>query len=443
MKQEHWETRRFNESKNRRNEHRTPYQRDRARILHSAAFRRLQAKTQVLGIGMNDFYRTRLTHSLEVSQIGTGIISQLKDKYPALLHLFDSDSLIESLCLSHDIGHPPFGHGGETALNYMMRNHGGFEGNGQTFRILTCLEPYTTDYGMNLTRRSLLGVLKYPVSYDNLFNAYTLDEVKNYRQLKPVDWPVVKGVYNHDKDTLDWVLSPLSRSDRDLFLKPKSITQNHHMRSQFKSFDCSVMELADDIAYAVHDLEDAIVMGIVKPEHWEQHVRLKIADSSNQWIKSEIVNLSDKLFSTHNHIRKNAIGTLVNSLVTAIDIENNDSFEEPLLRYNAVMQDEYFNVLLALKDLVYCWVIRRPEIQMLEFKGQQIVMELFEAIASDPERLLPYSTQEKWHECVKQHGCGMRVISDYISGMTDDFAGRLYQQLFSPRSSALLEIGPH
>ena len=441
--QEYWNSRRFQENSNRRNDHRTPFQRDRARILHSAAFRRLQAKTQVLGIGMNDFYRTRLTHSLEVSQIGTGIISQLKDKNPNLVHLLDSDSLIESICLSHDIGHPPFGHGGETALNYMMRNYGGFEGNGQTFRIITCLEPYTTDYGMNLTRRSLLGVLKYPVIYQSLFQQYKIEEVANYRQLKPIDWPVVKGIYDHDKSVLDWVLAPLSEQDRDQFLTPIKLQAQHHKRSQFKSLDCSIMELADDIAYAVHDLEDAIVMGIVKPEHWHETVKLQISELDNQWIQNEIVNLSANLFSTEHHIRKNAIGTLVNSLVTAIDIEVNDQFDEPLLKYNAVMQPDYLIVLEALKSLVYKWVIKRPEIQMLEFKGQQIVMELFEAMASDPERLLPYSTQIKWRACIEQHGCGMRVISDYISGMTDDFAGRLYQQLFSPRSGAVIEIGPH
>ncbi|MBM7071341.1 deoxyguanosinetriphosphate triphosphohydrolase family protein [Shewanella sp. 202IG2-18] len=443
MTQNYWEHRRFTEENKRRKDHRTPYQRDRARVLHSAAFRRLQAKTQVLGIGMNDFYRTRLTHSLEVSQIGTGVISQLKDKYPNLDHLLCSDSLMETICLSHDIGHPPFGHGGETALNYMMRNYGGFEGNGQTFRILTCLEPYTPDYGMNLTRRTLLGVLKYPAAYHTLFQQYQLEEVINYRQLKPIDWPVVKGIYHHDRATLDWVLSPLSHEDRERFLTPAVVEGQHHKRTQYKSLDCSVMELADDIAYAVHDLEDAIVMGIVKPEHWNENVKQTISTLDNQWIRSEILNLSEKLFATEHHIRKNAIGTLVNSLVTSINIEIDDNFDEPLLKYNAVMQPDYYQVLNALKQLVYKWVIRRPEIQMLEFKGQQIVMELFEAIASDPERLLPYSTQEKWKACIEKHGCGMRVISDYISGMTDDFAGRLYQQLFSPKSGAIIEIGPH
>ncbi|WP_033933640.1 dGTP triphosphohydrolase, partial [Vibrio cholerae] len=154
-----WLARNNDEHKIRRNDHRSPFQRDRARILHSAAFRRLQAKTQVHGTSLNDFHRTRLTHSLEAAQIGTGIVAQIKLKQPEFRELLPSDSLIDSLCLAHDIGHPPYGHGGEIALNYMMRDHGGFEGNAQTFRIVTSLEPYTEHHGMNLSRRTLLGLL--------------------------------------------------------------------------------------------------------------------------------------------------------------------------------------------------------------------------------------------------------------------------------------------
>ena len=140
----------------------TPYQIDRARIIHSASFRRLQAKTQILGIGDSDFYRTRLTHSLEVAQLGFGITESLKAKFKfdeEKLDLLPSQNAIESICLAHDIGHPAFGHGGEVALNYCMINDGGFEGNGQTLRIVTKLAEYTPNNGMNLTRRTLLGLI--------------------------------------------------------------------------------------------------------------------------------------------------------------------------------------------------------------------------------------------------------------------------------------------
>ncbi|MCE9678749.1 deoxyguanosinetriphosphate triphosphohydrolase family protein [Shewanella sp. AS1] len=436
-----WHERQLSEQdKQRRNDHRSPYQRDRARILHSAAFRRLQAKTQVLGVGMNDFYRTRLTHSLEVSQIGTGICAQLKQKYPAQQPLLDSMSLIESLCLAHDIGHPPFGHGGEVALNYMMRSDGGFEGNGQTFRILTALEPYTQNHGMNLCRRTLLGILKYPACHSRLYQSPPRPEVDSYRQLKPAQWQPVKGIYDEDNAILDWVLAPLQAADKTRFISAHSLESNQHKRTQHKSLDCSIMELADDIAYAIHDLEDAIVMGIVTESMWQQDVAHLLKDNSDPWIAAECATIGTKLFSCEHHQRKDAIGTLVNGFVTAIIIEEDSEFNEPLLRYNAVLEPGFKDALNTLKQFVYKRVIRKPEIQMLEYKGQQIVMELFEAFASDPQRLLPLNTQERWL-AAQQNGCNeLRVIADYISGMTDEFAARLHQHLFSARTNSLIEL---
>ncbi|RPA30275.1 anti-phage deoxyguanosine triphosphatase [Shewanella frigidimarina] len=438
-----WQQRLLGEDKQRRNDHRSPYQRDRARILHSAAFRRLQAKTQVLGVGMNDFYRTRLTHSLEVSQIGTGITAQLRRKYPDLRYLLNSMSLIESICLAHDIGHPPFGHGGEVALNYMMRHHGGFEGNGQTFRILTRLEPYTPSWGMNLTRRTLLGVMKYPATYSQLYIDQLRPDIANHRQLKPSEWPPVKGLFDDDMPIIDWVLAALSASDRQLFI---SSEQSHthvdypHLKTRYKSFDCSIMELADDIAYAVHDLEDAIVMGIVNQHQWQRDVVGQLTEIKDEWLISEIAKIGDKLFSHEHHLRKDAIGTLVNGFVTAIGISTNPRFDEDLLKYNAELEPDFAAALHVLKQLVFKYVIRKPEIQMLEYKGQQIVMELFEAFASDPERLLPLNTRDRWLAERNDNNNPMRVIADYISGMTDEFAGRLHQQLFGSKTAGIMEL---
>ncbi|MFI7854956.1 dGTP triphosphohydrolase, partial [Acinetobacter baumannii] len=164
-----WSERRLKDEK-RQTDKRSEWARDYARIIHSSAFRRLQSKTQVLGLGESDFYRTRLTHSMEVSQIGVGITRWLKDKYDTneeIKSIIPSTALMSSICLAHDLGHPPFGHGGEVALNFCMRNYGGFEGNGQTLRILSTLDKYTEKNGLNPTRRLLLGVLKYPASYTN------------------------------------------------------------------------------------------------------------------------------------------------------------------------------------------------------------------------------------------------------------------------------------
>ena len=166
-----WEERRKQDLQ-RDDDVRNEWERDYARLIHSSAFRRLQSKTQVLGLGESDFYRTRLTHSMEVAQIGAGIVRWLKESRhkddKEIVDALPKLSLMNAICLAHDIGHPPFGHGGEVALNICMREHGGFEGNGQTLRILSRLDKYTDGYGMNPTRRLALGVLKYPVNYSNV-----------------------------------------------------------------------------------------------------------------------------------------------------------------------------------------------------------------------------------------------------------------------------------
>ena len=163
MKNSVWEERRSGKSLDRKDDPRTPFERDRARVIHSAAFRRLQSKTQILGTSEGDFHRTRLTHSMEVAQISRGLLLVVEKNQPYFQELLPSSALLETICLSHDLGHPPFGHGGEVALNSMLHKHGGFEANGQTLRLLTKLEAHTPKFGLDLTRRSLLGVIKYPV----------------------------------------------------------------------------------------------------------------------------------------------------------------------------------------------------------------------------------------------------------------------------------------
>mgnify|MGYP000559902657 CR=1 FL=1 len=437
---EQWLARRYKKVAQRLQDHRSPFQRDRARILHSAAFRRLQSKTQVMGSGQSDFYRTRLTHSLEAAQIGSGICAQLRQKYRDIPDnlILDDDTLIESICLAHDIGHPPFGHGGEIALNFMMRDYGGFEGNGQTFRIVSKLEPFSEGYGMNLSRRTLLGLIKYPQTLDNLQNEDKPLAPASFRQLKASEWHPPKGLYTDDLDVMQWVLSPLCESDRVLFQSFAEAT-NKHAKTRFKSFDCSIMELADDIAYGIHDLEDAIVTGVVNQADFDEHVIVALQALNDEWIVELSRTLSNKLFSQQHHQQKEAIGALVNYLITAIELvdlneKSNLSFEEPLLRFQAVHPSVAATVLKIFKNFVLRFVIKQTAIQQLEYRGQQIVMELFEALASDPLRLLPASTAQRWQEA-KLHGNNeFRVIADYVSGMTDDYATNLYQTLFVPSS---------
>ncbi|WP_019027507.1 anti-phage deoxyguanosine triphosphatase [Colwellia piezophila] len=448
-----WLARRLKKVTNRQQDHRDPFQRDRARILHSASFRRLQSKTQVMGSGQSDFYRTRLTHSLEAAQIGSGITTQLRFKSPELCAaLFPtSDSLIETICLAHDIGHPPFGHGGEIALNYMMRDHGGFEGNGQTLRIVARLETFSEHFGMNLTRRTLLGLMKYPQLIETLAKDSTRGSVSNFRQLKADDWHPPKGLYSDDQDIIDWVLEPLSTADRNLFqtmvcqnISLQSETSpeiNKHHKTRFKSLDCSIMELADDIAYGIHDLEDAIVTKVVNREDFEREVIKKLQKIDDAWLQEYSKTLTEKLFSDQHHLQKDAIGGLVNYLITAIKLtdlneQENIKFSEPLLRYNAVLSATTAQALQIFKEFVYYYVIKLTSLQRLEYRGQQIVMELFEALSSDPMRLLPTNSAKRWQVAVENKHNPQRIIADYIAGMTDDYATRLYQSLFNAHGAS-------
>jgi len=432
-----WLERRLKKVSQRQQDNRDPFQRDRARILHSAAFRRLQSKTQVMGSGKSDFYRTRLTHSLEASQIGSGITAQLRAKYPEECRklLPETDSLIESICLAHDIGHPPFGHGGEIALHYMMRDHGGFEGNGQTFRIVTKLEPFSEHHGMNLTRRTLLGLMKYPKTLEQLNQKNNGDIAHNHRQLDAHSWYPPKGLYNDDNETINWVLDPLSTQDRALFQQTKSIKNSHH-KTKFKSLDCSMMELADDIAYGIHDLEDAIVTNVVSQADFNEHVMTQLVQLDDKWLQQYCLNLSEKLFSEQRHLQKDAIGGLVNYLITSIKLTDLNhtlkgvTFSEPLLRYNATLPKATAQALQLFKDFVFNFVIRQTSIQRLEYRGQQIVMELFEALAYNPLRILPKNTKKRWQLAKETQGNHQRVIADYVAGMTDEYATRLYQTLF-------------
>lgn len=438
-----WIERRSQNEIIRANDTRDPYVRDRARMIHSASFRRLQAKTQVLGVGESDFYRTRLTHSMEVAQIGSGITKQLrkigKQSNESWLEHLPFESLIETICLAHDIGHPPFGHGGEVALNFMMRKHGGFEGNGQTLRILSKLDKHTESHGMDLTRRAMLGTIKYPAIYSKVFNdkhiCKTLSEesLANLKKIKANDWKPPKCIFDVDESILNWILEPFSNEDKEIFRKIKKVSkESKHHKTKYKSFDTSIMDLADDIAYGIHDLEDAISLKIVDKKSWDTEVLKGLIKSGSEFNNKDITALSKLLFSNKTFERKSAIGELVNWLITSIKVNKNEIFSHDFLKYNAKLSTEDNEALTIIKDYVVRRVIKSPEVQLLEYKGQQMIMEIFEALSSDPERLLPDFTKIIWKDAIKKNdtNMAMRTICDYIAGMTDDFATRIYKSLF-------------
>lgn len=407
------------------------FQRDRARIIHSSSFRSLQSKTQVLGLGESDFYRTRLTHSLEVAQVGSGICEWLRDQdsLKDYVELIPSFSLIEAICLAHDIGHSPFGHGGEVAMNTMMRNDGGFEANGQTLRILAHLGEYSSSSGLDLTRRTMLGTIKYPAYYSEVcrYPATTNDNPLNIDQ-----WSPPKCIYDSERDVLEWLLEPFSAADKTQFLSLDT-ERSGHARSQYKALDTSIMELADDIAYGVHDLEDALALNLVVRSEWDLQVVSVLEGLTANPITNKMDEFSRLLFSNNAKDRKHAVSRLVGYLIKSTTIEDSGEFEHPLLRLQARMEPTAYQILLLIKDFVMRHVIFRPELQMLQYKGQRVVVRLFEIFAANPGRLLPQPVYAQYE------AQGLRAIADYLSSMTDVSAGKLYHKLLSPTSGSIFD----
>ncbi|RBP77913.1 deoxyguanosinetriphosphate triphosphohydrolase family protein [Marinomonas rhizomae] len=436
-----WHERQSGHPESRNNDYRTPFQRDRARIIHSAAFRRLQSKTQILAIRQNDYSRTRLTHSLEVAQIGNGIVHQLKFSSPAdadFQSWLADDALIETVCLSHDIGHPPFGHGGEVALNYMMQNHGGFEGNAQSLRILGKRGSYSPTYGMDVTRRTLLGILKYPVLHANVVGKYP-EKPTNFRQFKASNWAPPKCVYQEEQELLNWIIQPFSQADKLLLQEVNQTTPDSHSKAKHASFDTSIMDLADDIAYGVHDLEDAIVLGMVTKDMWLEHLEPKLAALASPFLAENLNDIRTQLFSRQSHLRKEAIGSLVSWFITSCRVIEKTQFEHPLLRFQVGLPEGQRQALNLLKQFEMQHIIQRPEVQMLVYKGQQMLLEMFEAYSADPSRLLPREIANEWQKSQERGESGLRIICDYMASMTDDYASRMYNKLFVPSLGSVFE----
>ncbi|TFV40594.1 dNTP triphosphohydrolase [Bradyrhizobium frederickii] len=420
---------------------------DYGRVVHSGSFRRLQGKTQILNLGDSDFYRTRLTHSLEVAQIAGGVSRQLAKTYPdhPAIPYLPPLSLIQASGFSHDLGHPPFGHGGEVALNYCMRSAGGFEGNGQTLRILAKLENFSQEQGADLTRRSLLAILKYPVRFSQASNGEikpSLDErATSIRILDRSSCKPPKCYFDSEKDVVDWILDPLPPGDRMLFQEFDPMPGKHG-KARHKSFDCSIMDQSDDIAYGVHDLEDAVALGLVDERDFREHVseeasapfleslKLKYDKECGNDVYGYFVS---KLFSGGNW-RKRFIGRLVHHFVTNIEIVALGQFVEPLIRYRAHIKAPQRKFLDALQDLIEKKVIFSANVQHLEYKGQKLVVSVFEAFQSDPKQLLPSDVYARY--ALKED---VRVICDYVAGMTDDFLLKTYDRLFSPRMGSVFD----
>ncbi len=385
---------------------RTEFMRDRARVIHSAALRRLAAKTQVAVPWENDFQRTRLSHSLECAQIGR----ELGESLGA-----DPD-LLETACLSHDLGHPPFGHNGEEALAEVAKEFGGFEGNAQSFRLLTRIEAKTVDkdgksVGLNLTRASLDAGTKYPWP----------------RAINPRKF----GVYDDDVEIFNWVRQG-APADR-------------------KCIEAQIMDWSDDCAYSVHDLEDAIFVGQVKVENFERDFDILHSEMQSGYgstaTKTEAAAALERLQTlscwpryydgTHRSLArlKDSTSQLIGRFVFAAELETRKVHGDgPLSRYSAdlVIPREQQVEVDFLKAIAGHYLINAAASQERYAKQQLLIKELVEMLHKHAATNLDSIFAKDWAVATNDTE-RMRIVIDQIASLTDPGAYALHARLSALR----------
>ncbi len=396
-----------------REDYRTHFQIDRDRIIHSSEFRRLQGKTQVFLPGEFDYYRTRLTHSIEVAQIARSICSFLKSNNTDLFsdEYFIDQDLVESASLAHDLGHPPFGHAGERTLNKLMVPYGGFEGNAQTLRLITETF-YTIDKdkrGLNPTRAFVDSILKYKSLYGQLNN------------------PENHFIYDTQKPYLDFVFNNR--------LEEQNISPGKSLNS-LKSIECQIMDWADDTAYAINDLVDSIsgeFITIHKLLNWKE-------ENQNNLTELQLVSLNNIISWIKKGNYKAKFGAEIGNFILATKIEEQDSFMNSFTnryKYKLIIKPDYIEIVKLYKKLSVDMVFNTAEIHQVEFKGDRMLKSTFEILEDNYIKklsnniLLPQFTDHLIRK-EKDMQNRARLVCDYISGMTDSFAMRTYKRLFDP-----------
>lgn len=346
-------------------DYRTRFQRDRERIIHTTAFRRLEYKTQVFINHEGDYYRTRLTHSIEVAQLGRSVARTLGA----------NEDLVETICLAHDIGHPPFGHSGETALARLMKEFGGFNHNQHSLRIVTQLENRYPDFpGLNLSWEVLEGMVKHETDYD-------IADAQEYD-------PELRG-----------------------------------------SLEAQIANVADELAFTSHDLDDGLRSGMITPSQLDGIALWEIINESIGRRRSE--SLDD--LSRHQIIRR-LINFEITDLVQSIDrYLRKSNVSSPLdlqkLPFNvAGFSEDMYRRNRELKDFLFNKLYRHHRVVRMSVKSERVITDIFAMYQQTPSAL-----PEAVHELIPQRGLE-RTICDYIAGMTDRFAIDEHQRLFDSQT---------
>lgn len=421
-------------------EDREEYEKDYARLIQSPAFRRLQGKSQVFGAGSGDYYRTRLTHSLEVSQIAREVSRKLGKIYPFLnqdIHpgLKLVPEVVEIASLAHDLGHPPFGHKGEEVLNTILttKYESCFEGNAQNFRILMFLEKRAgSDKGLDLTAAALLAINKYPfeIGVDGRH----------------------KGVYKQEWEGISFL--------RDLWKIPKDC----------RTLEAQLMDLCDDIAYSTHDLEDGIRAGKIQltenfllDARLIDNVVLEITNdpaimSAFHWanidVKSMVSRILEDYYRQWNQIyekygretsrsRREMKAQWVNhfaSKVGIIDDPQTTGWKKITFVHDGVEDVNTLRTMEILKKLAWVTMIKDFRVQRLQKRSENMLHKLWESLEDENagRLILPPDWVESY-DSQQQEWPWYRLITDYIAGMTDHYAEKVYTELYASRSGSIYE----
>ena len=376
---------------------RSAFQRDRARVLHSGALRRLAGKTQVVEPGSTSVPRTRLTHSLECAQIGREVGAALG---------CDPD-LVDAACLAHDLGHPPYGHNGETALDEAAQGCGGFEGNAQSLRLLVRLEPKVPGAGLNLTRAMLDAATKYP-------------------------WPkrpgtTKYGVYDDDLEVFAWLRAGAPDDRRPL--------------------EAQVMDWADDVAYSVHDLEDGVVAGLIDltrlrdaeeraavaelaARHYSDAGAGELAAGFDELVREAWWPTSYDGTAGAQVALKEATSTLIGRFCRAAEEATRSAYgDAPLSRYDAdlVVPAQARLECAVLKAVTARYVMDRPGVRAVQERERAVVVQLVQLLTDRAELLEP-AHAEAWRAAPDDAG-RLRAVVDQVAGLTDAAAAALHARL--------------
>ena len=384
-----------------------PFQRDYARIMYSSSFRRLQGKMQLLGIRNDQFFRNRLTHSLEVAQIARSIAGTIQ--YDA-----GESYIVEAGALAHDLGNPPFGHAGERYLNELFQDIGGFEGNAQTLRILTNIEKKRPDFrGLNLTYRSMLSVVKY-------FNKFDAEKFKT-------DEKNQKFIYDEDYDLLK-----------------KFVDENV---IKVRTLDVQIVDIADESAYAANDLEDGLRVKAFTIDEILHDYKAKYGNSESYSVFEENVNEArkkagygtNKIDSTQYSklFRQELASRLINLALNDIDLI---PVTDDMRNKTNTMQNEelgfkkHEELIHGLKDIVFRCINHNDDVYHYEQQGRRVIKFLRELYSSEKMYLPPeYRAKEIMNQYedlknVDSNRLQNRLICDYIAGMMDSYAISVYEK---------------